>query len=323
MIFPQDVHKVIQNKSRIAGDNKVQLIIVLFVLGNFFCFFGLMFLMSLIAPNMPIGVVIAIQLVIIIAVGIIFFRFYIFDESAKKREYQGQQSDSFTRYMSIRKDNIRKTESGISVFEYIDGSATFAVEFRFGSNDDIKAEGTSQFYKEFMKLVATYGFESRAIISSEDFRTSDEYYHYTDLINQNEDKTMRRIMTVMADTVFDVSAAESSVDKVTLLVRSVYSYQKSDLELLLRSFIGLLGKGCTAFRTVRFLDLNTLIALYQDFYGIAAIDLAMMKTVSLASDISEDFAAYIKVLSLTGNSGKTYTSKKPETLVTVSERALN
>ena len=53
MIFPQDVHKLIQNKNRIAGDNKIQLIIVLFVLGNVFGFFGLYFLVSFIAPGAP------------------------------------------------------------------------------------------------------------------------------------------------------------------------------------------------------------------------------------------------------------------------------
>ena len=102
MIFPQDVHKLIQNKNRIAGDNKIQLIIVLFVLGNVFGFFGLYFLVSFIAPGAPLSVVITIQLILLVIIGVFVFRFAIFDENSKKREYQGQQSDSFTRYMYIR-----------------------------------------------------------------------------------------------------------------------------------------------------------------------------------------------------------------------------
>ena len=36
MIFPKDINKRIADKSKIAGDNKIQLAFTLFFLGNFF-----------------------------------------------------------------------------------------------------------------------------------------------------------------------------------------------------------------------------------------------------------------------------------------------
>lgn len=323
MIFPQDVHKIIKNKSRIAGDNKVQLIIVLFVLGNVIGLFILSFLMSLISPTTPLSVTLTIHLVLVVIVGVFVFRFAIFDENAKKKEYQGQQSDSFTRYMYIRKDNITTIDDNVSVFEYSDGSAVFAIELRFGSNDDIKASGTYDFYIKFLKLVALYGFESRVIVKSENFMTSSEFKRHQEVVNNVEDADMRKTMIAMDSVIMNMSRALSNVDVVYFLVRSIYSYQKSDLEMLLRNFTKLVSDSYTAFRSISFLKFDDLLELYRDFYGIEAIDLAMMKAISLSSDITEDFSTIISVLSLKGESGKTYNIKNAESLVSVSEKQIN
>ena len=225
--------------------------------------------------------------------------------------------------MYIRKDNITKAQNDIKVYEYADGSTMFAVELRFGSNDDVKASGTSQFYKDFMQLVAMYGFETRAIVKSENFRTSQEFLHYMNVLNAIEDVNMRRTLLLMADTIFDLSYELSNVDSVYFLVRSVYNYQKSDLELLLRGFTKLLKNSLTSFRSVKFLEFDDLLELYRDFYGIATIDLAMMKAVSLASDITEDFSNVIRILNLTGDTGHVYNTKHSDDLVSVSEQKLN
>ena len=323
MIFPQDVHKLIQDKNRIAGDNKVQLVVVIFVLGNIIGFFALSFLMSFITPENSFRATIIVQSIILIIVGIFVFRFVIFDENSKKREYQGQASDSFTRYMYIRKDNVTEIQDGVNAFEYADGSSLFAVEFRFGSNDDGKAAGTKKFYVDMMHLVAQYGFEVRWIIGSEDFNTSKELQHHIDLINAIENVTMRSTMLMMTNKILDVSRELCNVDCVSMLVRSVYNYQKSDLELLLRAFNKLIVDSFTAFRDIRFLDFNAVLELYRYFYGIAAIDLAMMKSISLASDISEDFSAVIQTLAMKGESGKTYVNKSIDKLITIKESQLN
>lgn len=323
MIFPLDVHKAIQDKSRIAGDNKIQLIIVLFVLGNVVGFFLLSFLMSFIMPENSVRAALIVQSILLVVIGIFVFRYMIFDENSKKREYQGQQSDSFTRYMFIRKDNITKTNDGINIFEFANGTSVFALQFRFGSNDDVKAKGTVKFYEELLKLISMYGFESRCIDASEDFRTSKEFQHHIDMVNQIEDVTMRNTMLMMTDTIMEESYKLSNVDCVYVLVRSVYNYQKSDVELLLRNVIKLIGDSYTAFRSIEFMDFQDVLELYRYFYGIAAIDLAMMKTVSLAADVTEDFANVIKVLSVKGESGKSYVNTSVDDLVTIREKPLN
>ena len=144
-----------------------------------------------------------------------------------------------------------------------------------------------------------------------------------DVLNAIEDVNMRRTLLLMADTIFDLSYELSNVDSVYFLVRSVYNYQKSDLELLLRGFTKLLKNSLTAFRSVKFLEFDDLLELYRDFYGIAAIDLAMMKAVSLASDITEDFSNVIRILNLTGDTGHVYNTKHSDDLVSVSEQKLN
>lgn len=323
MIFPQNVHKLIQDKHKIAGDNKIQLIIFLLVIGNVFGFFALEFLMSLIAPGAPLGAVLGIQAVLFCLVMVLVFRFAIFDENSKKQEYQGQKSDSFTRYMFIQKDNVTKAQNGVEIFEFMNGSAVFALQFRFGSNDDIKAKGTADFYKRFMNLISQYGFESRCIVGSEDFSTSDEYQHHIDMINEIADVEMRKTMLTITDAIMKESHAHSHVDTVYVMVHSIYNYQKADLELFLRNLVNLIEDSNTAFRTIHFLNFEDLLELYRYFYGIAAIDLATMKTISLASDISEDFSRVIRIISLTGSSGTVYNVKKNLNTVSVKERRLN
>lgn len=73
-----------------------------------------------------------------------------------------------------------------------------------------------------------------------------------DVLNAIDDVNMRRTLLLMADTIFDLSYELSNVDSVYFLVRSVYNYQKSDLELLLRGFTKLLKNSLTAFRSVKF-----------------------------------------------------------------------
>lgn len=323
MIFPQDVHKIIQDKGKIAGENKVQLFIVLFVLGNVVGFFLLSFIMSVLAPNAPHGSTILIHIILESIIGVFVFRFFVFNENEKKREYQGQQSDSFTRYMYIRKDNIVKSENNVNVFEYLDGSALFCLEMRFGSNDDSKAKGTQEFYKNFMHLASVYGFETRAIVKTEKFRTSEDFKKHLDVINNVESVEMRKTLLMMDSAVMEESEKYSNVDSVFFMVRSVYNYQKSDLEMMLRSFIKLLGESYTAFRSVKFLEFSDVLELYRDFYGIEAIDLAMMKAISLSSDISEDFAGVVSIMSLKGESGKTYKTRNENQAVRIIERQLN
>lgn len=323
MIFPQNVHKMIQDKSRISGDNKIQLITVLFTVGNFLCFFLLQFIMSFIAPGTSLKVIIGIQLVIVMIVSVFVFRFVIFDENSKKLEYKGQQSDSFIRYMNLRKDNITKMQDGVNVFEYTDGTSMFAVELRFGSNDDSKAAGTAEFYSNFMKIIALYGFESRCIVGSEDFSTSSEFQHHLDLINSIEDVEMRRTMLLMTDTIVEESQKSSHVDCVYIFVRSTYNYQNAELDQLLRSFIKQIGESYTAFRQIKFLEFNDMIELFRYFYGIDVVDLSSMKAISLASDIHENFNNVIKILSLSGESGKVYSTKNINSLVSVKEKQIN
>lgn len=309
MIFPQDVHKIIQNKNTIAGDNKVQLYIVLFVLGNVGGFFGLQVLFAYIAPEIPGTVAIIIQLIILAFVMTLVFRFAIFDENDKKKEHEGQQTDSFAKYMYLRKDlhnEVEVFENKVNVFEFVNGSAMCVIEFRFGGNDDKLAKGTEQLYEQMFKCIGEYFFESRCYVMPENFLTSKEYKTHIDSINQIEDIVARRTMMSVTDEIMKMSQMYSCTDSVYVVIRSTTNYQRADLENMLKQLINIFSKNVHAFRSITFLSLSPLLEFLRDFYGIEAIDLGMMKTIELAEDISIDFARLVKVYSLTSETGKTY-----------------
>ena len=108
MIFPQDVHKVITQTNKIKGENEWRLYVLLTVIGGGFLFFIIDFLLGNLF-GAGLGVTILVFLVIALAIGFLVFRFKIFDEDAKKKEYEGQESDSFAKYMWLRKDTHTST----------------------------------------------------------------------------------------------------------------------------------------------------------------------------------------------------------------------
>lgn len=308
MIFPHDVYKRMVNQKRLVGQNKAQLIVILFIIGNLFCF---LMLNAFVAGYFRNGfkVCLLIQGVIIVISGILIFRFVIFDENTKKQEYQGAENDSFAKYMNLRKDfmntyNIAGRD--IFAFEYTNGSATCTLEFRFGNNSEEKALITRQSYEEILQVIGNYGFESRAIVMSEDFKDSVEFKEHVQLINNMKNKSLANTIMKINDSILKESATYCCVDVIYLMIRTTTNYQKDELGSLLKQIYSILYNNRTAFRSVTFLNLDALLELYRVFYGVAAIDLSMMKTIELAKELSEEFNQIVELYSLHSTSGKTF-----------------
>lgn len=325
MVFPKDVHKKIQEQNKLAGDNKAQLIVALFVLGNVVCFFGLNFLFSMALPKAPFSLTVIVQVLITVLVGIAAFRFLIFDENEKKKEYKGQQSDSFMKYMYLRKDIHRTIDinnHGVNVFEFENGTAVCVIEFRFGSNDDAKAAGTEDLYQQMVKTISDYGFEFRFVVMPENFKTSNEFNQYINAVNDIQTPELKKTIMEYTDEVMGISYEQSNVDALYLMIRSASNYQSAELDPLLRRLVKLMLLSANSFRDITFLDINQLLEFYREFYGIAAIDLAMMRTIELSKDIEEDFSKIVQIYSLSDYDGRIYKVKQGADMLAIKERLL-
>lgn len=311
MIFPLDVQKRAEDMGRLVGENKKQLIITLFIVGNLFAFFGLryVFLIAGIDPN--IGLIV--QIVAMIIIEVYVFRFAIFHEDEKKREYRDKDSDSFARYMALRKDSIHEYDfhnERMNVFEYVNGSVVSVLEFRFGANDKVKAAATRNCYREILHLIGMYGFVSRITIGSENFGDSLEFKSYIDSINRIEDPVLRISNMEIAEEALRLSEKEGNVDIIYLSISSKGGYKLDELQVLLREIFNVMRASNTAFRSIHSLIINELMEFFRYFYGIEAIDLTMMKTIDLANEIQDEFVNIIETIILRGESGKTYSNMK-------------
>lgn len=308
MVFPHDVYKRMVNQKRLVGQNKVQLIIILFIVGNVISFFLLNTFVAGYFKN-GFGVCILLQLAIMAVTGVLIFRFIIFDENAKKQEYQGYENDSFAKYMNLRKDFMHSYSlagKDVYAFEYVNGSATCTLELKFGNNSDELASGTRFVYEEILRAIGNYGFESREIIMSEDFKNSVEFKEHVALINSMRDKSLASTIMRINDGIMRECEKNSCVDVVYLMIRTTTNYQKDDLGALIKQIYSLLLSNQHAFRSVTFLNLESLLELYRKFYGVAAIDLSMMKTIELAKELGEEFNHVVELYSLHTISGKTF-----------------
>lgn len=326
MIFPEDVYKRVQNQRKIVAENKIQLIITVTVVGNLACFLGLTVAFKIFLGITDIRVVLLAQALIMLAIGVACFRFFVFNEDEKKAETDAYESDSFAKYMNIRKDvktQFEINENKVNVFEYTNGCSVAVLELRFGSNDDVHAIATRGLYKQLLHTIGVYGFEHRIIDIKENFTSSIEYKKHVARLNAIKDKEIRQVNMEMLDSVLSENEAHSKVDCLYMMIKSPSSYQKDDLEALLREIIKILATNASAFRSITFLDISQLLEFYREFYKIAAIDLSMMKTIELAKDIDEEFIKVVALVEMSGKSGKLYKSSKVESdLIKVSERKI-
>lgn len=312
MIFPHDVNKVVQDSKKIAGQNKTQAIIILVVLGSVVSFFAIDYIFGTVLGT-GLGFSIIVFLILWAIIGVMIFRFVIFDEDLKKREFEGADSDSFAKYMWLRKDIHKDSRLGremVSVFEYTNGSSVCVLELRFGSNDDQKAEGTTALYARFMAIAAENNLESRIIISPEDFKNSREFKQQIAAINAIKDSRASKNVMMINNAIIDASCECCNVDVIYFMLKTRSNHQRADLELALRRVFSIMTHNISAFRSIHFLDVQELMEFLRTFYGIAAIDLSMMRTMELADTVTSEFDNVVKLLRVHTVSGKTFDTEE-------------
>ena len=108
-IYPLDIYERVANRQKLIGADKSTFIISLFLMVNFFLFM-ILHRVLVIVMGLPMFVLILVQLAIFVFFGILIFRYVIFDEEAKMREYSDKNSDSFARFVHLRKDSTHEIQ---------------------------------------------------------------------------------------------------------------------------------------------------------------------------------------------------------------------
>lgn len=309
MVFPFDVNKTVVDSNKVAGDNKVQAIITVTVLGGLTSLFLINYLLGTIM-GLPFKITIIVFVILFVAVGILVFRFLLFNEDEKKKEYESAEGDSFARYMWLRSDNNNSTfdlgKEKISVFEYVNGSQMCVLELRFGSNNNDKALSTAILNEKMIAIANDNGLESRIIDVSENFKNSKEFREHTEAINNIKDARLAKNVMIINDAIMEASIRECNVDVIYLMLRTVSNYQKMDLEIALKKIFKIMKQNISAYRSIHFLNSQELMEFYREFYHIAAIDLSMMRTVELAQQLTDDFTDVVSLMQLKMKSGRTF-----------------
>lgn len=310
MIFPFDVNHVVTESNKAFGENKGQTILVIFVFGSLLLLVGSYYLLSIVL-GFPIILTILIYVIALIITAILIFRFVIFDENEKKRESDSSDGDSFAKYMWLRADIQAHYDIGnecVNVYEFVNGSVMCILELRFGSNSTDKANATKRLNETLIQIANDNNLESRIIDTQENFRNSAEFRQFTKSMNSLDDKQAAKNLMIISDAIMEESYRQCNVDVVYVMLRTLNSYQHTDLEVALRQILGQIKTEVGAYRSIHFLELQELLEFYREFYGIAAIDLTMMRTVSLAEQITDEFNDVISVLQLKSQSSRIFSS---------------
>lgn len=308
MIFPNNVHKRAANARKLLAQDRNSIIVQLFLLANVICFFILKFFFNTFLGLSTNWAILA-QLVLFLSIGILIFRVAIFKEDEKIQEYQDRQSDSFARYLQVRKDNIEQSEIQsklVNVFEYTNGCVMTTIQFKFGSNNDSVANNTKLVLETIFGLICSYNFEFRTDTGPESFYSSQEYKRHLKQINSIPNKKLSLHLRRLSKESAEIAARDSNTDVLYITIKSKIPGEKAQLENLLGQIIRILAENITCFRSVDFLNIDQLIEFYREFYNIAAIDVAMMKAIELSSVITQDYSNLIRLFSLKSNDGKVY-----------------
>lgn len=310
MIFPINVHRRAVNARKLVAQDKTAIIVQLFVIANIGCFFLMKFLFGTFL-GLGIGWAILAQLILFTAIGILIFRYIIFKEDEKIQEYNDEQTDSFARYLYVRKDNVTQlscAEQAIRAFEFTNGCLTTTMLFRFGSNNDAKAKSTYDVLNRMYGLISSYNFKFCTDTMPEVFTNSLEYKRHLAQINNIENKTLSLFLRKVSNEVLNTVDTSCNTDVLYLTITSKIPGEKDSLEQLLTDIIKLLQENVTCFRDVHFLTMDDLLEYYREFYGIQAIDLAMMKAIDLSNELGEEYNKLVHLYSLTAQDGTIYSA---------------
>ncbi len=139
--YPDDVDSTQEKAGKVSEGELSKLFFAVLGLLDFFGVFALPTFLE----NLGIGLFGS--LLILVAINILLvmtiFRFVVFDENKKAREYRAHTSDNFARFFKINKNTVETIEvrgyGEAQLFQYNNGHYLVALRLRYGSSDTEKA----------------------------------------------------------------------------------------------------------------------------------------------------------------------------------------
>lgn len=307
MIYPIDVHRQAQKSSKLPDSDKYKLIAGLFLIGCVILAFALHWLLGTFFQFPGIVATLATILAAIVMV-ILVFRFIIFQESSRMQEYEEQESDSFSKYVRIRRDSETTVQiapnTQVQYFEYNNGNCVCTLQFKYGINDQTRSQTTEKVFAQIFHILAEYNLAYRTIDVVEDFEKSEEYDNYVYRLNSISDKKLARHLLRVANNVFDKCKEESVVPTVYLMIITSGEAQAADLDVVLRQIFSLCRSNLTAFRRIKCLDLQHFNEMCLEFYGLETIDLSIARKVSeVSAETQNVYSELISLYSISGSKG--------------------
>lgn len=310
MIFPIDVHKRALNSRKLVASDRNTVIMQFFLVANVACFFILKYVFTSLLGMSTVWAVIA-QIVLFLSVGIALFRFVIFNEDEKAQEIKNSDSDSFARYLQVRKEGVSEVEvmnQKASIFEYVNGQSFFVMSFRFGSNDDEKANGTKKIFQKIFNAIGGYNFVFRTAIGTEDFANSVEFKRHIQKRNKIKDRNLALHLKQVTNDSLKLTEELCNTEMLYLIVQSTTLYQKDEIEALLLVILKIIADNLNAFREIKLLNLGELLEFFRWFYKIEAIDAAMMKALDMSDELDETYTNIVQVYSYHTKDGSNFKS---------------
>lgn len=308
MIFPNNVHGTLKNRGKLVGQEKVNFIMTAFICSTVLLFFIIDWSFKTFF-NLPTKISIITTLILIIVLGIYLFRFLIFNEPEKLQEYKNQESDSFVKYVFVRKDVENKLDvinHAVSIFEYMNASCFCVLQLRYGSNDTNKSLATKAVLEEIFHILGLNDMTFRTITMTEKFDCSDEYTRYISILNNIKDLKLAKHLLKVANNILNITNDKNNTDTLYLLIQTRPG-GILELQTILRKIINLLYSDTTAFRSVNFLNKVQLLEFFRQFYGLEAIDLSAMRVIQ--NEIDTSYQKLVSIYSVTTDT-KTYKSDK-------------
>lgn len=308
MKYPIDVNKRTSDQKKLIGQERTGVILGLFGIVSVALFFILQYALDLFF-NLGTTATLIVQAILTLIFGSYIFRIFIFKEEEKKVELENYESDSFGKFMNLRKDaetTLDVQKQKIHVFEYTNGCAMCALELRFGSNNELKSEGTYNALYRIMGIALSAGYGIQWLVLPEDFMSSVECRNHIASINRSPlRKNAKHIMQSTME-VFQQCNEESNVDVLIAIFRSGTIYDQTDLEGMLTGILQTLKNEYTAFRSAKFLDIDGFLEVNRQYHCIPAIDLSMMQAIEIADAIDTEYRSLLSTYSFKGNNGKSY-----------------
>lgn len=310
MIFPWNVDQGNKGGNKSSTGEKIQFGVGIFVVVNIIiAVFMSSFLTGI---GIPVWVGILIQLFIVSIIAIFFLRFFVLKEDERMQEYNS--GESFVKYYKFRKDSVEEYTSygrKVLAYEYDNGTCTFIMEMKYGSNDKKKEKNTRDVLEQILKVIYSNRLEVRTIVMPEDFLAGQEAKRMMEVVNKAKGTKIGKYNLKLVDGVLE-HTKDSNLESLYIMVKTTAIYQKYELDTVLNSILSLILSSSTCFREVNFLDKDGLVHLMKRFYGVEAIDLSMVKAVESSENTVALYQEMVSLYQINSVEGKSFTKPLPE-----------